>query len=165
MRMPKVVQIRVVEDIPVKVDMLVKVLEGTKLGMLLNMPVKVLKLLRLVQKPGRVLQKEPKVVYFVKSNQIPRKEHKGIEEVYHEVVALFDDHPDLLDEFIRFLPDALAVASAHNDSVGRQLLNRYDERSSAVLAQRGTPMVSKVFSGTESLLRTLSMIQISSIPI
>ncbi|KAK1383711.1 paired amphipathic helix protein Sin3-like 2 [Heracleum sosnowskyi] len=69
-----------------------------------------------------------------------RKEHKGIEEVYHEVAALFDDHPDLLDEFIRFLPDASAVASAHNASVGRQQLNRYDERSSAVLAQRGTPM-------------------------
>ncbi|WOG93367.1 hypothetical protein DCAR_0312651 [Daucus carota subsp. sativus] len=69
-----------------------------------------------------------------------RKEHKGIEEVYHEVAALFDDHPDLLDEFIRFLPDASAVASAHNASLGRQPLNRYDERSSAVLTQRGTPM-------------------------
>ncbi|KAK1356722.1 hypothetical protein POM88_049978 [Heracleum sosnowskyi] len=64
MRMPKVVQIRVVEDIPVKVDMPLKVLDGTKLDMLLNMPVKVLKLLKLVQNPGRALQKEPKLVYF-----------------------------------------------------------------------------------------------------
>lgn len=63
-----------------------------------------------------------------------------------QVAALFDDHPDLLDEFIRFLPDASAVASAHNASVGRQLLNRYDERSSAVLAQRGTPMDKVIFT-------------------
>ncbi|KAJ0911391.1 putative transcription regulator Others family [Helianthus annuus] len=35
-----------------------------------------------------------------------RKEHKGINEVNSEVAALFDDHPVLLDEFTRFLPDA-----------------------------------------------------------
>lgn len=63
-----------------------------------------------------------------------------------QVAALFDDHPDLLEEFIRFLPDASAVASAHNASLGRQMLNRYDERSSAVLTQRGTPVEKVIFS-------------------
>ncbi|KAF5815878.1 putative transcription regulator Others family [Helianthus annuus] len=42
------------------------------------------------------------------------KEQKGINEVYHEVAALFDDQPDLLDEFTKFMPDASAAASAHN---------------------------------------------------
>ncbi|XP_071706353.1 paired amphipathic helix protein Sin3-like 2 isoform X2 [Rutidosis leptorrhynchoides] len=60
-----------------------------------------------------------------------RKEHKGITEVYQEVAALFDDHPDLLDEFTRFLPDASAAASAHKSSL-KHSHQRYDERSSAV---------------------------------
>ncbi|MFQ6633172.1 hypothetical protein Gotur_010836, partial [Gossypium turneri] len=32
-----------------------------------------------------------------------RKEHKDINEVYCEVASLFEDHPDLLEEFKRFL--------------------------------------------------------------
>lgn len=55
-----------------------------------------------------------------------RKELKGINEVYHEVAALFDNHPDLLDDFTKFLPDASA---AHN---ARQSSHRYDERSAAI---------------------------------
>ncbi|XP_050383640.1 paired amphipathic helix protein Sin3-like 4 isoform X2 [Argentina anserina] len=35
-----------------------------------------------------------------------RKEDKPISEVYLEVAVLFDDQPDLLDEFIKFLPDS-----------------------------------------------------------
>ncbi|KAI3699768.1 hypothetical protein L2E82_44292 [Cichorium intybus] len=69
-----------------------------------------------------------------------RKEHKGINEVYHEVATLFDDHPDLLDEFTRFLPDASAAASAHQASFLRQSYNRYDERSSAMAPLRHTQM-------------------------
>ncbi|XP_060210621.1 uncharacterized protein LOC132637566 [Lycium barbarum] len=34
-----------------------------------------------------------------------KKECKGIYEVYHEVVKLLNDHPDLLDEFTKLLPD------------------------------------------------------------
>lgn len=60
-----------------------------------------------------------------------RKEHKGINQVYHEVAQLFNQHPDLLDEFTRFLPDASAV---HN----RHISHRQDERSSVVLAMRQT---------------------------
>ncbi|KAG5535017.1 hypothetical protein RHGRI_022955 [Rhododendron griersonianum] len=41
-----------------------------------------------------------------------RKKHKGITEVYDEVATLFTDHPDLLDEFKRFLPGASATAAA-----------------------------------------------------
>ncbi|PWA44006.1 SIN3-like 2 [Artemisia annua] len=65
-----------------------------------------------------------------------RKEHKGINEVYQEVATLFDNHPDLLDEFTRFLPDASAAASAHHASLLRQSYNRYDERSSAMAPLR-----------------------------
>ncbi|KAL8193508.1 hypothetical protein R6Q57_026643 [Mikania cordata] len=64
-----------------------------------------------------------------------RKEHKGINEVYSEVASLFDDHPDLLDEFTRFLPDASAAASAHHASL-RHSYQRYDERSSALVPLR-----------------------------
>ncbi|KAG5624323.1 hypothetical protein H5410_009541 [Solanum commersonii] len=34
------------------------------------------------------------------------KEHKNIDKVYHEVAILFKDHPDLLDDFTKFLPDS-----------------------------------------------------------
>lgn len=60
-----------------------------------------------------------------------RKEHKDINEVYSEVAALFDEHPDLLDEFTRFLPDASAAASAHHAQYGRNSFPRFNERSSA----------------------------------
>nr|GEZ00003.1 paired amphipathic helix protein Sin3-like 2 isoform X1 [Tanacetum cinerariifolium] len=46
-----------------------------------------------------------------------QKQHKGINEVYREVAALFDGQPNLLDEFTRFLPDASAAASAHRASL------------------------------------------------
>ncbi|KAJ9564361.1 hypothetical protein OSB04_000327 [Centaurea solstitialis] len=69
-----------------------------------------------------------------------RKEHKGINEVYQEVATLFDDHPDLLDEFTRFLPDASAAASAHHASFLRQSYHRYEERSSVMAQLRHTQM-------------------------
>ncbi|XP_075475269.1 paired amphipathic helix protein Sin3-like 2 [Primulina tabacum] len=68
-----------------------------------------------------------------------RKEHKGITEVYQEVAALFNDQPDLLDEFTRFLPDSSATASAPHASFGRPF-HRYDERSSAMPAMRHSLM-------------------------
>ncbi|KAK9272549.1 hypothetical protein L1049_002922 [Liquidambar formosana] len=61
-----------------------------------------------------------------------RKEHKGITEVYQEVAALFDDHPDLLEEFTRFLPDTSATPSTQHVPYGRNSFQRYDERSSAM---------------------------------
>ncbi|KAL7221258.1 hypothetical protein ACSBR1_023248 [Camellia fascicularis] len=70
-----------------------------------------------------------------------RKEHKGITEVYHEVAALFTDHPDLLDEFTRFLPDAsAAAASAQHVPFGRHSFHRFEERSSAMITPRQAPM-------------------------
>lgn len=45
---------------------------------------------------------------------------------------LFNDHPDLLDEFTRFLPDTSGAASAAQTSVGRPSFHRYEERSSAI---------------------------------
>ncbi|XP_022862949.1 paired amphipathic helix protein Sin3-like 2 [Olea europaea var. sylvestris] len=65
-----------------------------------------------------------------------RKEHKGITEVYQEVEALFNDQPDLLEEFTRFLPDTSATASVAHASFGRRPFNHYDERSSAMPTMR-----------------------------
>ncbi|XP_076914663.1 paired amphipathic helix protein Sin3-like 2 isoform X1 [Bidens hawaiensis] len=64
-----------------------------------------------------------------------RKDHKGINEVYSEVASLFDDHPDLLEQFTRFLPAASAAASAHHASL-RNSHQRLDERSSAAVPLR-----------------------------
>ncbi|KAD2028391.1 hypothetical protein E3N88_42000 [Mikania micrantha] len=75
-----------------------------------------------------------------------RKEHKGINEVYREVAMLFEDHPDLLDEFTKFMPDASAAASAHHASLGRQ---RYDERSSAIAPLKQAQMDSKQRGGRQ----------------
>ncbi|KAA8530290.1 hypothetical protein F0562_004999 [Nyssa sinensis] len=69
-----------------------------------------------------------------------RKEHKSITDVYQEVAALFDDHPDLLEEFKKFLPDASAAASAQHVPFGRLSSHRYDERSSAMPMLRQTHM-------------------------
>uniref|UniRef100_A0A0R0LCZ1 Histone deacetylase interacting domain-containing protein n=1 Tax=Glycine max TaxID=3847 RepID=A0A0R0LCZ1_SOYBN len=58
-----------------------------------------------------------------------RKEDKSITEVYQEVAAIFQDHPDLLDEFTHFLPDASAAASTHYASARNSMLR---DRSSAM---------------------------------
>ncbi|KAL9226585.1 hypothetical protein vseg_002380 [Gypsophila vaccaria] len=65
-----------------------------------------------------------------------RKEHKNISEVYEEVSQLFEDHPDLLDEFTRFLPDNSSSASIHHSQHARSNLLSYDERSSGVPISR-----------------------------
>ncbi|XP_076936872.1 paired amphipathic helix protein Sin3-like 2 isoform X2 [Bidens hawaiensis] len=85
-----------------------------------------------------------------------RKEHKGINEVYQEVASLFYDHPDLLDEFTRFLPDASAAASTHHSSFLRQTYNRYDERSSAMGPHRHT-QIDKQRGRRESSVEGLEM--------
>ncbi|CAN4124323.1 unnamed protein product [Withania somnifera] len=65
-----------------------------------------------------------------------RKEHKAIAEVYNEVSYLFRGHPDLLEEFTHFLPDALAAARARNAQAHRASILRYDEKSSSMTAAR-----------------------------
>ncbi|GAB2288794.1 hypothetical protein Dimus_023105 [Dionaea muscipula] len=69
-----------------------------------------------------------------------RKEHKNIDEVYEEVSQLFEDHPDLLDEFKRFLPDNSLAVSGHYAQHGRSIFQRYDERSSVVPPSRQVSM-------------------------
>ncbi|KAK6777660.1 hypothetical protein RDI58_024378 [Solanum bulbocastanum] len=44
---------------------------------------------------------------FVDIMMMYKKESKDINEVYHEVVVLFNDHPDLLDVFTKFLKDSV----------------------------------------------------------
>ncbi|CAA2982104.1 paired amphipathic helix Sin3-like 2 isoform X1 [Olea europaea subsp. europaea] len=65
-----------------------------------------------------------------------RNEHKGIADVYDEVSALFSEHPDLLRQFTRFLPDTSTTASTALASFGRHSLHRFDERSSAMPTMR-----------------------------
>uniref|UniRef100_A0A7N0U8T1 Histone deacetylase interacting domain-containing protein n=1 Tax=Kalanchoe fedtschenkoi TaxID=63787 RepID=A0A7N0U8T1_KALFE len=69
-----------------------------------------------------------------------RKEHKGITEVYQEVAALFDDHPDLLDEFTRFLPDNSAAPSIHQAPYNRSSFQHFDERSSGMPTLKRFPV-------------------------
>ncbi|XWS22532.1 hypothetical protein CRYUN_Cryun29cG0044500 [Craigia yunnanensis] len=66
-----------------------------------------------------------------------RKENKSITEVYQEVAALFQDHPDLLLEFTHFLPDTSATASNHYASSGRNSIPR--DRNSAFPTMRAVP--------------------------
>lgn len=65
-----------------------------------------------------------------------RKENKAIAEVYNEVSYLFRGHPDLLEEFTHFLPDAMAAARARNAQAHRAPILRYDEKSSSMTAAR-----------------------------
>ncbi|XP_010550095.1 PREDICTED: paired amphipathic helix protein Sin3-like 2 [Tarenaya hassleriana] len=69
-----------------------------------------------------------------------RKENKDINEVYSEVSVLFEDHPDLLEEFTRFLPESLALHSAQNSQFGRNQLQRYNDRGSGVSPMRQMQM-------------------------
>ncbi|KAG8501559.1 hypothetical protein CXB51_003864 [Gossypium anomalum] len=69
-----------------------------------------------------------------------RKEHKDINEVYNEVASLFDDHPDLLDEFTRFLPDSAAAPLTQQGPYGRTSTQRYNEQSSATPTLRHIQM-------------------------
>lgn len=63
-----------------------------------------------------------------------RKESKAIAEVYNEVSYLFRGHPDLLEEFTHFLPNAMAAARARNAQAHRAPILRYDEKSSSLTA-------------------------------
>ncbi|XP_022845041.1 paired amphipathic helix protein Sin3-like 2 isoform X1 [Olea europaea var. sylvestris] len=69
-----------------------------------------------------------------------RKDHKGIADVYEEVSALFIDHPDLLQQFTRFLPDTSTTDSTALASFGRHSFHRFDERSSAMPTMRHSHM-------------------------
>ncbi|XP_019262211.1 PREDICTED: paired amphipathic helix protein Sin3-like 2 [Nicotiana attenuata] len=53
-----------------------------------------------------------------------REEHKTIYEVYHEVAMLFIDHPDLLNDFTKFLPDSSAIS----------MLKQYLDELTAILS-------------------------------
>ncbi|XWS68918.1 hypothetical protein CRYUN_Cryun04dG0134600 [Craigia yunnanensis] len=66
-----------------------------------------------------------------------RKENKFITEVYQQVAALFQGHPDLLLEFTHFLPDTSVTASNRYASSGRKSIPR--ERSSAMPGMRAVP--------------------------
>ena len=52
------------------------------------------------------------------------------------MALLFSDHKDLLEEFVRFLPESSAVHSAQHLPYGRNTTQRYDERNSSAPTQR-----------------------------
>ncbi|KAJ0229578.1 Paired amphipathic helix protein Sin3-like 2 [Hirschfeldia incana] len=62
---------------------------------------------------------------FLEILNMYRKDDKDITEVYNEVSTLFEDHPDLLEEFTRFLPESLAPHSAAQ--LIRSQAQRYDD--------------------------------------
>ncbi|XP_009383768.2 paired amphipathic helix protein Sin3-like 4 isoform X1 [Musa acuminata AAA Group] len=64
-----------------------------------------------------------------------RREDKSIHEVYQEVAALFQNHQDLLEEFIHFLPDASATFAPQHAYSGRGFVRR-DDRSFLMPAVR-----------------------------
>ncbi|KAK7317569.1 hypothetical protein RJT34_01918 [Clitoria ternatea] len=66
---------------------------------------------------------------FLDILNVYRKETKSITEVYQEVAVLFQDHPDLLEEFTHFLPDTSGTASTHYAAARNSLLR---DRSSAM---------------------------------
>ncbi|XP_038703904.1 paired amphipathic helix protein Sin3-like 2 isoform X2 [Tripterygium wilfordii] len=68
-----------------------------------------------------------------------RKEHKDIGDVYNEVAALFEDHPDFLEEFRRFLPDSSATHMSHIP-YGRSSIQFYNDRSFATPSLRHAHM-------------------------
>ncbi|GMI99169.1 SIN3-like 2 [Hibiscus trionum] len=68
-----------------------------------------------------------------------RREHKDIHEVYTEVASLFEDHPDLLEEFTRFLPDSSAAPTTQIP-YGRNSTQRINERSSGATTSRHIQM-------------------------
>lgn len=49
-----------------------------------------------------------------------QKEQRTISEVYQQVAALFVSHPDLLEEFSQFLPEAVPAAEAHQQATRQQ---------------------------------------------
>ncbi|KAL2547338.1 Paired amphipathic helix protein Sin3-like 2 [Forsythia ovata] len=65
-----------------------------------------------------------------------RNENKSITEVYQEVAALFQNHPDLLVEFTHFLPDTSGAASFHYAQPGRNHFLNHNDRNSPMTVAR-----------------------------
>ncbi|XP_019170871.1 PREDICTED: paired amphipathic helix protein Sin3-like 3 isoform X2 [Ipomoea nil] len=64
-----------------------------------------------------------------------KKESKSISEVYQKVASLLHEHPDLLEEFTRFLPDTSATTRAHYQSNRTHIL-QYDDKSTPMIKGR-----------------------------
>ncbi|PRQ24184.1 putative transcription regulator Others family [Rosa chinensis] len=69
------------------------------------------------------------------------KEHKDVNEVYQEVASLFDDQPDLLDEFTGFLPpDMSATTSTNQGQYGCSAYPCFNKQSSAIPTLQPMPI-------------------------
>ena len=60
----------------------------------------------------------------------------AVYNVYMQVTELFKDHPDLLDEFTRFLPVNSAAASEQYAQHPQSTSQRYDDRSAQMPPSR-----------------------------
>ncbi|GAB2288791.1 Paired amphipathic helix protein Sin3-like 2 [Dionaea muscipula] len=70
-----------------------------------------------VNKIKRRFQNDDRVYKsFLDILKMYHNKHKNIDEVYEEVSQLFEDHPDLLDEFIRYLPVKYSLADKRKPS-------------------------------------------------
>lgn len=56
--------------------------------------------------------------------------------MFLQVSYLFRGHPDLLEEFTHFLPDAMAAARARQAQTHRAPILRYDAKSSSMTTAR-----------------------------
>ncbi|CAH2047457.1 unnamed protein product [Thlaspi arvense] len=74
-----------------------------------------------------------------------RKESKSITEVYQEVTLLFQDHEDLLMEFVHFLPDTSGSASTHYPLSGRNVVPRDKNCPASAMHPRHFEKVSLIY--------------------
>ncbi|XP_022999276.1 paired amphipathic helix protein Sin3-like 3 isoform X1 [Cucurbita maxima] len=79
---------------------------------------------------------------FLEILNLYRKENKSISEVYREISALLQDHPDLLREFVHFLPDASATTSNNHVSSLRNSVLRDKNSSMPPIQQKERTMAS-----------------------
>ncbi|XP_028775290.1 paired amphipathic helix protein Sin3-like 2 [Neltuma alba] len=60
-----------------------------------------------------------------------RSGRKDVTEVYAEVSSLLDNHPDLLEEFTRFVPNYFTPPSIQRAAYGQNLVQCFNEQNSA----------------------------------
>ncbi|KAK9090560.1 hypothetical protein Sjap_023737 [Stephania japonica] len=73
---------------------------------------------------------------FVKILRMSQKEGNSISEVYELVANLLHEHQDLLDEFIRFLPNSGGAQLYHPPLGRRHTFHRRDDQNSAMAILR-----------------------------
>jgi len=79
---------------------------------------------------------------FLDILHIYQKEQKSIKEVYEQVASLFRQHPDLLEEFTQFLPEAGAPHQQHMQNHS----NMFDEHKGPQIPPPSAPATAENFT-------------------